>query len=118
MAIYAVAHSLSKSHLLSAMLGQVLQRGAAFEIDLEIHGGEVGRRAASNKRRLLPRKIGAVLGAIGRRADIDDDRVFIAGVLVADGVADVGMPPGRVARPTSGIETMPAISSMFHSGLR
>ena len=42
-------------------------------------------------------KIGAVLGAVRRRADVDDARVLLAGVLVADGVADVGMPPDRVA---------------------
>src|SRR2546430_2675246 len=91
-------HALSKSHLLPAEFGQVLLCGAALEIDLEVHGSEVGRRAAGEKRRLLSGKIGAVLGAIRRRADIDDARVFLAGVLVADGVADVGMPPDRVAR--------------------
>ena len=56
---------LSKSHLPPAELGQVLLRGAALEIDLEVHRREVGRRAAGEKRRLLLRKVGAVLAQSG-----------------------------------------------------
>ena len=50
-----VEHTLSKSHLLPSELGQVVHRGATVEIDLEVHAGEIGRRAASEKRRQLLR---------------------------------------------------------------
>jgi hypothetical protein len=93
---HAGVPSRSKTHLLPAEIGQVLLRGAAPEIDLQVHRREVGRRAAGEERRLLPREIGSVLGASGRRADVDDARVLRAGVLVGDGVTDVGMPPDRV----------------------
>ncbi len=43
-------------------------------------------------------QVGAVLGAVRRRADIDDAGEFLAVMLVADRMADVGVPPDRVAR--------------------
>src|SRR5580704_7178156 len=45
----------------------------------------------------LFRKIGAILRAVWGRADVDDTGVFAAGVLVADGMADVCVPEHCVA---------------------
>ena len=46
---------------------------------------------------LLFRKICAILRAVWRRADVNNAGVFVARVLVADGMADVRVPEHRVA---------------------
>src|ERR1700716_2864501 len=78
--------SWSEPHLLAAERRQVVEGGAAFEIDLEIHRGEIGCRAAGEEGFLLLGQIGAVLGAVWCRADVDDARIVLAGVLVGDRV--------------------------------
>src|SRR5579862_7610012 len=80
--MYATERSRSNAHLPPAEVGQVVLGGAALKIDLEVHGREVRRRAAGEIRRHLLGKVGAVLGAIRGRTDIDDARVLGAGVLV------------------------------------
>src|ERR1700682_1140141 len=88
----------SEPHLLAAKRRQVGDGGAALEVDLEIHRGEIGRRSSREEGFPLFGQIGAVLGAIRGRADIDDAGIVLAGVLVGDRVADVGGAPDRVGR--------------------
>src|ERR1700686_3307616 len=90
--------SWSEPHLLAAERRQVGGGGAAFEIDLEIHRREIGCRASGEEGLLLLGQIGAVLVAGGRRADVDDASIVLAGMPGRDRVTDVGVPPDRIAR--------------------
>src|SRR5688572_29381954 len=94
----ASAISWSEPHLPAPERREVLDGRAPLEVDLEVHRCKIGRRAAGEERLLLARQIGPVLRAVRRRTDIDDARVFLPRMLVGDGVADVGVPPHRVAR--------------------
>ena len=68
-----------------------------MEIDFEVHGGEVWGGAALKEGLFLFREISAIFRAIRSRANVDDAGVLGAGVLVANGVTDVGVPEDGVA---------------------
>src|SRR5437773_4014666 len=87
----------SKAHLSAAEIGQVMLGCTAFEVDFEVHGGKVGGRTPLEKSLLLFGKICAILRAVWRGADVYNAGVFVARVLVADGMADVRVPEHRVA---------------------
>ena len=69
-----------------------------MEVYFEVHGGEVWGGAALEEGLLLFGEIGAIFRAVWRGADVDDAGVLAAGVLVAYGMANVGVPKDGVAR--------------------
>src|SRR6185369_3697653 len=92
-----VASGRSEAHLSAPEIRQIRLGRTTFEVDFEVHDGEVRGRTSLEKGLPLFWKICAILRAVGRRADVDDTRVLAAGVLVGDGMADVRMPEDRVA---------------------
>src|SRR3954469_665983 len=81
-----------EAHLSAPEIGQILQSRATLEVDLEVHGREVGSRTPIQKRVSLFREIGAILRAVWRGSDVDHTGVLAACVLVAHRMANVGVP--------------------------
>src|SRR5262249_15941508 len=87
----------SETHLSAPEMRQILFGRTTFEVHFEVHCGEVGSGASLEKGSPLFRQIGAILRAIGGRADVDDAGVLAAPVFIVDGMTDIGMPEHRVA---------------------
>src|SRR5215470_16458290 len=91
------ASSDREAHLSAPEIRQIRHGRTTFEVDFQVHDGEIGGRTSLEKGLPLFRKICAILRAVGRRTDVDDTRVLVACVLVADRVADVCVPEHGVA---------------------
>src|SRR5260370_5969717 len=88
---------LSEAHLSAPQIRQILLGRTTLEVDFKVHGGEVWGRPSFEKGLPLFRKIGAILRAVWRGADVDDTGVLGACVFVGNGMADARVPEDCVA---------------------